>query len=484
MNKHYKLFILFSILIALFFSIRLYQESLSIKKIKDLSVQYEAKSIADFMIAFRQTYQNIFIKNHLLLDESNIDFLPVRTQSDIAQIFSELNTKSQISTVSDRPRNINNLANDRQLDTINFFKNNKNEKYNFQQINNKYYYSQPLYITKTCLKCHGKKEDAPAIIKNQYDKAYGYKLGELRGIIEIEIEQTELGTILDSNLHDEILFVTLFVILLLIIIFIYVRKNKKLEDELRIGLEESRKKDLMIMRNNKLAIMGEMIAMIAHQWKQPLAGQRAIIGNIKIKKRLNKLTDNNLDKNLMDIDKLLVYMSNTIDDFANFFKPTKEKRVINIKDEIAQSIKIIEGVFKNNSIDVSVKCICDNMECQNCSKKFMIELYDREFKQVMINMLTNAKDALIENKEDNRVIKITVENDDTNIKIYVADNAGGVPEEIISQVFEPYFSTKAKNGTGLGLYMSKTIIEEHLHGKLSVKNNSEGAIFIIELPLN
>jgi len=196
MNKHYKVYLIFSIIIITIFGAKLYKENIEGQRIANLSMKYEAKSIADFLMAFRTTYQNIFIKNHIQLNEDNIDFLPVRTTSEIAKIFSSLNAQAIISTISQRPRNIKNLANKRQLEAIKYFAKNKDKEYLSKNINGIYYYSQPLYITKTCLKCHGKKDKAPEIIKQNYDKAYDYKLGEIRGIIDIEVSHTLLSVAL------------------------------------------------------------------------------------------------------------------------------------------------------------------------------------------------------------------------------------------------------------------------------------------------
>jgi len=243
MDKHYKYFIFFSIFISIVFLGKLYHENETAKEIKRLSIMYEAESIADFMIAFRTTYQNIFIQNHTKLDESNIDFLPVKTTNEIARVFSSLNTKSKIATVSDRPRNIVNMANARQMEAIDFFKKNTNKTSYFKSIGDTFYYSQPLYITKTCLKCHGKRENAPSIISNNYDNAYNYKLGELRGILDIEVSQTNLSLLLDNNNSDRILFIGIFLTIILGAIFIYTRYNIRLDKQIKLNEEIEKLKD-------------------------------------------------------------------------------------------------------------------------------------------------------------------------------------------------------------------------------------------------
>ena len=141
---------------------------------------------------------------------------------------------------------------------------------------------------------------------------------------------------------------------------------------------------------------------------------------------------------------------------------------------IEDCISLTSGSFRNNSINIRIDSNSD----------LKLKIYDREFKQVVINILNNAKDILIEKLENNRNIKVTIREDKDYGIIKIHDNAGGVPTDILSKIFDPYFSTKSHNGTGLGLYMSKTIIDEHLKGSLSVDNDDDGAVFTIKLPLD
>jgi C4-dicarboxylate-specific signal transduction histidine kinase len=251
----------------------------------------------------------------------------------------------------------------------------------------------------------------------------------------------------------------------------------KQKNEIQRVNKELHDKDIMLQQQTKLAIMGEMISMIAHQWKQPLAGQKAILSNLELKRRLKKLEEDYLHDKLKTISELSSYMAKTIDDFADFFKPDKEKRITNISNAIDDCISLTSGVFKNK--DVKVYTTLDI----NLKDDLKLEIFDREFKQVVINILNNAKDALIENNVEDKSVIVTISKTDQSVVIEIADNAGGIPSHIINKIFDPYFSTKSKNGTGLGLYMSKIIIDDHLNGLLSASNNSVGAVFKIELPL-
>jgi signal transduction histidine kinase len=251
----------------------------------------------------------------------------------------------------------------------------------------------------------------------------------------------------------------------------------KQKNEIQRVNKELHDKDIMLQQQTKLAIMGEMISMIAHQWKQPLAGQKAILSNLELKRRLKKLEEDYLHDKLKTISELSSYMAKTIDDFADFFKPDKEKRVTNISNAIDDCISLTSGAFKNK--DVKVYTTLDI----NLKDDLKLEIFDREFKQVVINILNNAKDALIENNIEDKSVIVNISKTEQSVIIEISDNAGGVPSHIINKIFDPYFSTKSKNGTGLGLYMSKIIIDDHLNGLLSASNSSVGAVFKIELPL-
>ncbi len=500
MNKHYKLFTLYALIIIAIFTIKLSYEERTTKKIQELSIRYESESIADFLVAFRSTYQDIFIKNHATLNSTNIDFLPVKTTNEIAKIFSKLNTKSKIATVSDRPRNPVNLANKRQMEAIKYFLTHKNEKSFFQIIGDKYYYSQPLYINKKCLSCHGKKEDAPKIIRDNYAKAYDYKLGDLRGIIDIEVRQTKLSVLLAKNQDQKMYFVFLLLSLILSAAFLYARyqsklsqmvsessfalaeANHRLEDRVKHEIAKNREKDQKLFQQSRLAQMGELLSMIAHQWRQPLGSISATTSNIEVKMQMDKYDLESkegvrtckafLYEKLANIDNYVQNLSTTIDDFRNFYNPNKERKVLTINDPIRKALKIINSSLASHGIEVH--------DVYKSSKTF--PMAQGELMQVFLNILKNAQDNFKEKGSKNPKIFITTSDTDDGINVCIEDNGGGIPKEHLMKIFDPYFSTKnRKNGTGLGLYMSKTIVEEHHNGKLHVINSDTGAKFIIHI---
>jgi signal transduction histidine kinase len=252
-----------------------------------------------------------------------------------------------------------------------------------------------------------------------------------------------------------------------------VELNATLEDRVKEEVEKNNQKERMLLQQSKLAIMGEMISMIAHQWRQPLAGLKVMVQAIKFKKDIGKLTDEYLYESVKDSSALIDHLSKTIDDFRDFFKPNKAKETTDLKSVLKESFDFLSHSFKVNSITIEEDCHIDTK----------ITIYKRELLQVFMNILNNAKDALIENNPtDNRVVKIHGHEDEKSLTISIEDNAGGIPEDIIEKIFEPYFSTKSENGTGLGLYMSKVIVDTHLGGLLSVENVENGAKFSILIP--
>ena len=248
--------------------------------------------------------------------------------------------------------------------------------------------------------------------------------------------------------------------------------NSTLESKIAKAIEDITKKDKQIMQQSRLAQMGEMISMIAHQWRQPLAAISSTSSAIGLKSQLNKLDNKTAIELSSKISSYTQHLSATINDFRDFFQPNKEKRETTYAKLINTVLNIIEVSIANKNIELIME-----LESQETLKT-----YPNEIKQVILNLIKNAEDVLLEREVVNPFIKVKTY---SNILI-VSDNGGGIQEDILDKIFDPYFSTKHEHdGTGLGLYMSKVIIENHCDGKLYVENskNNEGAIFTIELPL-
>ena len=248
--------------------------------------------------------------------------------------------------------------------------------------------------------------------------------------------------------------------------------NNSLKEQVEKEVAAQREKEKMLIQQSKMAAMGDMISMIAHQWRQPLNQLSFVMMNIEGAYDARTLSREYLESKLKEGENLLEYMSHTIDDFRDFFKSDKQKEEAGLCEITDSAIGLIEKGLQAQEISVEKECLCD--------KKLM--LYKNEMLQVLLNLLKNAQEAL-GGKEDAK-ISVRIYEEQGRAKISVSDNGGGVKEENIEKIFEPYFSTKANQGTGLGLYMSKMIIEEHMEGTLSLRNSKEGAEFIISLPLH
>jgi PAS domain S-box-containing protein len=231
----------------------------------------------------------------------------------------------------------------------------------------------------------------------------------------------------------------------------------------------------LLIEQSKSAALGEMISMIAHQWRQPLQAVSILIQKLPLLKMIKgELSDEMLDDVVTQVSTQLDYMSKTIDDFRDYFKPNKKKEEVYIENVINKSIDFLAYLFKINSVHI-------NYKNESTSE---IKIYLNEMVQVFINLAKNSCDAMIEKNIENKIININTYEKDDYLYIEFEDNAGGIKQNVISKIFEPYFSTKSnKNGTGLGLYMCKTIIEQHSLGKINVFNTSSGAKFVVQLPL-
>lgn len=246
--------------------------------------------------------------------------------------------------------------------------------------------------------------------------------------------------------------------------------NQSLESRVKLEVEKNRAKDQVMLSQSRLAQMGEMLSMIAHQWRQPLAAISATSTSIEMKATMNKLDNNDIKQKAQAISDYSEHLSQTINDFKSFFKPNKKMTETNYDDIIMSALQIMENSLRNKNIQLQKNL--------NCQETFIS--YPNKIKQVILNLISNAEDALVESKVQNPCITITTYTKEDAYIFEIIDNAGGVPENIIDKIFDPYFSTKiSKDGTGLGLYMSKVIIHEHCGGTLSVMNAEKGALFRI-----
>ena len=250
-----------------------------------------------------------------------------------------------------------------------------------------------------------------------------------------------------------------------------ITERKAMEAELK------RKEEMMIAQSRQAA-MGDMIAMIAHQWRQPITVIAMAANNVRLGIELEEpITSDTLLKMTDTITEQTQHLSKTIDDFRNFFKPNKERQYVTLCKVLGDTLGIVGKSLENNDIRLEFS--------QTCRRE--IFTFPNELLQVFLNLIGNAKDALIRSKTADAVIRITVVEGEEEIRTIICDNDGGIPEAILDKIGQPYFTTKEEGGTGLGLYMSKTIVEKHLHGKLTWENvqtdKGAGACFIVTMPI-
>ena len=333
---------------------------------------------------------------------------------------------------------------------------------------------------------------------------------DLKWAIISEIDESEVLVLPNSIRTTLIIYDTVFLILVLIIILFIVykmfkfekieaikakkmntdlkRMNKKLSkseyevilknEQLEIKVDaviaKNKQNQTLLFQQSKMAAMGEMIGNIAHQWRQPLNALSALNVRLEMKYQSGKLSKEEMLLFENKSNNLIQGMSSTIDDFRNFFYPNKSTKLFRIDQAIEEAIHFIEIAYKSNSIKL----------INYTSSKLEITNHRNELIQVLLNIFNNSKDAIKEFNPHNGVVLVDVIESKDRLKITIQDNGGGIKQEVIDRVFEPYFTTKFQDeGTGIGLYMSKMIIEESMGGKLTLENSENGVLTTIEISI-
>lgn len=237
------------------------------------------------------------------------------------------------------------------------------------------------------------------------------------------------------------------------------------------ALEQLRENERSMIQQGRQAAMGEMISNIAHQWRQPLNTLGLHIQRLGLFHDIGTLNKEQLDSSIGESMRLIRHMSATIDDFRNFF--STEKTVVNfsVNEAISQTVSLVEASFKNQQINLSIQTEGDPH----------ITGYPNEFSQALLNILLNARDALVERNVTDTRIALQSFTQDGRAVVVITDNAGGIPDGIMEKIFDPHFTTKGSHGTGIGLFMAKNIIERSMNGRLSARNIESGAEFRIEV---
>ena len=247
--------------------------------------------------------------------------------------------------------------------------------------------------------------------------------------------------------------------------------------ERKLAQEQLHQRDILLQQQTRLAAIGEMMANIAHQWRQPLSAITSSISGLKLKQEFGLMEDNDISEVNEQILKNAEFLSKTIDNFRNFFKKDQIKRKFFVSQSINETINIIKASYDNHFIKLE----------KNLDDSIYYFGSDNMLSQVILNILSNAKDALVQNNIGDKKVTISLGMHNNNIRIVISDNGGGIKEEIQEKIFDPYFTTKHQfQGTGLGLYMSNQIVQNHFGGQITVHNEDGecgvGACFVVEFP--
>ena len=329
------------------------------------------------------------------------------------------------------------------------------------------------------LKKSGKLDQAAAVMKSE---SHYNRLNEMAFSL-IDFAQNKADHYLKYSISTKyIALYTVMFIVAIILFLLTIATGFLLKSIERVDRNQKRLQKTFIIQS-RMAQMGELLSMIAHQWKQPLSAISAINTHFKVKLSLgdydfSKKEDyDDFTKGIMDdtndIEEHIHNMVVTLDDFRNFYKPNKKSSVISVNQPINKALEIIGPSLSTNNIEI--------VKNYHTEEKFNV--YENELIQVVLNIIKNAQDNLIENNIEDPKITITTTLDEDEMKMKICDNGGGISNDIIGKVFNAYFSTKDETiGTGLGLYMSKIIIEDHHKGSLRVKNVDDGVCFSIKIP--
>ncbi len=250
------------------------------------------------------------------------------------------------------------------------------------------------------------------------------------------------------------------------------RLNENLERRVADEAAKNREKDHLLIQQSRLAAMGEMIGNIAHQWRQPINALNLLLVNIKDAYDFGELTEKELERQVKTGSRLIQQMSTTIDDFRNFFRPGKEKSSFSLAASLAEIKGILGAGLSSHNITL----------VEDIPRDITAVGYPNEYAQALLNIVNNAKEAILAKHPSGGLIRVEVHGESGMAAVRVTDNGGGIPEEVLPKIFDPYFTTKAK-GTGIGLYMTKAIIETNMGGHIDVRNSGDGAQFTVAVPL-
>lgn len=260
------------------------------------------------------------------------------------------------------------------------------------------------------------------------------------------------------------------------LIFYFVQELKRLSESLErkvtAEVARSREKDHLLIQQSRLAAMGEMIGSIAHQWRQPLNALGLLMANLRDAFDHGELDHAYLQKAMDDSQRLIRDMSGTIDQFRNFHRPEEARTTFPLRQAVESALAILAGELSHHCIEAHIQG----------EEDIVVRGYPREYSRALLNILINARDALLDHRPDHPRIDIDLVAGNKEATVRIRDNGGGIPENILPKIFDPYFTTKPK-GIGVGLYLAKAFLENHMEGRIEARNTGDGAEFLVTCPL-
>jgi two-component system, NtrC family, C4-dicarboxylate transport sensor histidine kinase DctB len=516
-SRRLRLTMFFLLFVAIFFMIKSLMSEYSL-----LKAQEEIENILRTQLATRNYInkeQKILIqqlKENKQIDEKLYEpalmsstYITRRIHDNYNAIRREHNEELfRFKLASANPLNAQNLANNLEARLIQKFNDENITEYKSTYTENGASY---LYVAlpterigQSCLQCHGKPESAPKSLTTMYglSSGFGWTIGEIPAILSVYAPLTHALEGNEKTLMT-IFFGMLGTFILIYFIFETIKekeevakklqnitdKQKKSLEKLNIELQQQKdhlqeysekmvveyeKSQENLVQQSKMASMGEMLASITHQWKQPIATMQSVFLGLQMKEGMETVEDSDYKNGITAVEKQVSFMLDTMNDFKNFLRPDKNM------SEFAL-FKGIDDVF--DLFRIQYKTIGVTLETEDLDE-ILVAGYYNEYRQVVLNIINNARDAYTEMNMDDKPIYVRTFKEDKFGVIEICDKAGGVPEAVIPHIFDQYMSTKdMSTGTGIGLYMAKSIIEENMHGSLSAYNEGGGAVFAIKLPL-
>lgn len=367
---------------------------------------------------------------------------------------------------SNNPTNPDNQADPFESKILKEFQSGKiKEHFEIIEENGTQYFYMALPIGKnkpSCMECHGDPAYAPLAMIRRYGYINGFyeKVGDTRAFISLK---APVSDIVDYHIREfEVGGLAMLFTFMIFIFMAYLFYKQEL-------LIQS-KREILLENQNKLASMGEMISNIAHQWRQPLAQISSALVNMELRGKRGKLTQETVEEKVAEVQKQITFMSHTIDDFREFYKPQEQKDSFSISQAIEHACRIISSTIEKNSIEIEI----------GIQNDYVVHGSRNDLIQVIINLLNNAKDAFVENDISDRRVAIKAYIRDGKKILEIEDHAGGIDESIKGKIFDPYFTTKHPSvGTGIGLHMVKLIIEKRYGGAIEIHSIEGGVRFIL-----